>query len=162
MALTLAGALILTGCQSSGRPAAAPGPTVTATPLTTTPLTTAAGATTPVTAAPPATTATTPPTSVPYTPTDARPTPDAAAAALVSDWSQGQRSAAAAVATPAAVSTLFAAAYPTGYIQDRGCTAASTDPGTCTYRNTQTNGIYEIGVARVAGGWYVTAVTPEG
>ena len=79
----------------------------------------------------------------------------------MSDWSTGNRSAAGAVADPTAVATLFGIAYPSGWIQDRGCTDASANPGTCTYRNTQTDAIYEIAVSHIPAGWYVSGVTPE-
>lgn len=96
-----------------------------------------------------------------YSPTSPQPSPDDAAALLVEDWSRGDRPAAGAVASPGAVATLFAIPYPVDDIQARGCTAPSVDLGTCTYRNLQTNGIYEIAVTHTAKGWYVTGVTPE-
>ncbi|HEX4864777.1 MAG TPA: hypothetical protein VFV02_11930 [Acidimicrobiales bacterium] len=92
--------------------------------------------------------------------TSAQPSPDAAAARLVSAWSSGNRGAAIAVASPQAVDTLFAQPYPVGYLQSRGCTAGA-NPATCTYRNTKTDGIYEIGVTSGPTGWYVSSVTPE-
>lgn len=55
---------------------------------------------------------------------------------------------------------MFAQPYPRGYLQARGCTTGA-NPGTCTYRNTKTDGIYEIQVTSGASGWYVTAVIPE-
>jgi cytoskeletal protein RodZ len=114
----------------------------------------------------PATTSTTASTAAPTTsttvwaPTAAQPSADSAAARLVSAWSTGNRTAALAVATPQAVDTLFAQPYPAGSLQARGCTSGA-NPATCTYRNTQTNGIYEIGITSGAGGWYVSSVTPE-
>ena len=96
-----------------------------------------------------------------YAPTHLQTTPDAAAAALISAWSSGNRATAATGATPAAVATLFAQPYPAQYIQARGCTAASDNPGTCTYANRQSGSLYEIGVTQVAAGWYVTSVTVE-
>ena len=114
----------------------------------------------------PATTSTTPSTAAPTTsttvwaPTAAQPTPDSAAARLVSAWSAGNRAAALAVAAPQAVDTLFNQPYPVGYLQARGCTSGA-NPATCTYRNTQSNGIYEIEVTSGAGGWYVSSVIPE-
>lgn len=112
-------------------------------------------------------TTSTPPTtrSVPrttvYAPTHLQTTPDAAAGALIAAWSTGSRATAATGATPAAVSTLFAQPYPAGFLQARGCTAASDNPGTCTYANRQSGSLYEIAVTRVAAGWYVTSVTVE-
>jgi hypothetical protein len=76
-------------------------------------------------------------------------------------WAAGDRAAAGEVAAPGAVATMFAIPYPAGYIQPRGCTDASVNPGTCTYRNTQTNAIYQIAVSHAGTGWYVTMVTVE-
>ena len=170
----VAAAVVAGGCTSSTRFATDPppsptsgtgsGPTVTATPLTTAPGS-GPGRTVPVTAPAPAP-ITGGTTVAPYRPSAPQSSPDAAAGALVQFWSTADRAGAATVAAPTAVSTLFAIAYPAGYLQARGCTDAGTDPGTCTYRNTATNGIYQFGVSRTAGsqsagGWYVTAVTPE-
>lgn len=107
-----------------------------------------------VTTAPPTT-----PTTV-WAPSAPQPSPDAAAARLVSAWSTANQALAATVAAPAAVSALFAQPYPAGYLQARGCTSGAS-PATCTYRNTKTNGIYEIEVSSGTGGWYVSSVTPE-
>ena len=79
----------------------------------------------------------------------------------MTQWSNGDRASAASVAAPAAVQKLFSITYPAGWLQFRGCTASSTDPGTCTYRDTETNAIYEVTVTRSAAGWYVSAVIPE-
>ncbi|HUE58112.1 MAG TPA: hypothetical protein VMO88_00885 [Acidimicrobiales bacterium] len=95
-----------------------------------------------------------------WAPTAAQPSPDAAAARLVSAWSTSNRSAALAVAAPQAVAALFAQPYPAGYLQARGCTSGA-NPATCTYRNTQTNAIFEIGITSGVGGWYVSSVTAE-
>jgi len=78
----------------------------------------------------------------------------------VSAWSSVNQALAATVASPAAVSTLFAQTYPAGYLQARGCTSGAS-PATCTYRNTRTNGIYEIEISSGSGGWYVSSVTAE-
>ena len=102
---------------------------------------------------------TAPPTTV-WSPTAPQPSPDAAAARLVSAWSTGDRNLAATVASPSSVATLFAQPYPAGYLQARGCTEGA-NPGTCTYRNTKTNGIYEIQVTSGSSGWYVSEVIPE-
>ena len=100
------------------------------------------------------------PTTTLWAPTSPQPTPDAAASRLVSAWASGNRSAAATVASPPAVDALFAQTYPDGYLQARGCTTGA-NPATCTYRNTKTDGIYEIGVTSGPSGWYVSSVTPE-
>lgn len=146
----LTGLALVSGCLlalpacSSGRGSSSP---VVTAPATTAPVTT------------PATTVA-PPTTV-YAPTAPQATPDGAAARLVSAWSSGDRAEAASVAAPAAVTALLAVPYPTGSVQSRGCTDATTDPGTCTYRNTSTETLYQFTVTRAAGGWYVSAVTPE-
>ena len=111
----------------------------------------------PTTAAP--VSATAPPTTG-WSATAAQPSPDAAAARLISAWSTGNQALARTVASPTAVSTLFAQPYPAGYLQARGCTTGA-NPGTCTYRNTRTDAIYEIQVTSGGSGWYVSAVTPE-
>ena len=116
-------------------------------------------ATSSTTASPASTVAPTTSTTA-WAPTAAQPTPDAAAARLVSAWSSGNRVIALAVAAPQAVDGLFAQPYPGVYLQARGCTSGA-NPATCTYRNTQTDGIYEIGVTSGTGGWYVSSVTPE-
>jgi hypothetical protein len=112
------------------------------------------------TTASPASTAAPTTSTTAWAPTAAQPTPDAAVGRLVSAWSSGNRVTALAVAAPQAVDALFAQPYPGGYLQARGCTSGA-NPATCTYRNTQTDGIYEIGVTSGAGGWYVSSVTPE-
>ncbi|HEX6395494.1 MAG TPA: hypothetical protein VFZ97_18820 [Acidimicrobiales bacterium] len=99
-------------------------------------------------------------TTTSWAPTAAQPTPDAAAAHLVSAWATNNRTAGIAIASPSAVDALFAQPYPAGYLQSRGCTSGA-NPATCTYRNTRTDGIYEIGVTSGPGGWYVSSVTPE-
>ncbi|HET6914847.1 MAG TPA: hypothetical protein VFH56_02040 [Acidimicrobiales bacterium] len=103
--------------------------------------------------------ATAPPTTS-WSATAPQPSPDSAAARLISAWSTGNQALARTVASPSAVSTLFAQPYPAGYLQARGCTTGA-NPGTCTYRNTRTDAIYEIQVTSGASGWYVSAVTPE-
>jgi hypothetical protein len=148
----LAAALALVPACSSGRPASSPATAATTVPVTAGPVPTAPA---------PVPVATTVPPTTAYSPPDPASTPDGAAGDLVDDWSSGDRAAAAKVAGPAAVATLFAIPYPAGYLQDRGCTAASSNPGTCTYRNTETDGIYEIGVTQVSSGWYVSSVTSE-
>ena len=114
----------------------------------------------PVTTTPPPTTEAPATSTTVWSPTAAQATPDAAAARLVSAWASGNRGAALAVASPASVEALFAQQYPSGYLQSRGCTSGA-NPATCTYRNTKTDGIYEIGVTSGSGGWFVSTVTPE-
>ncbi|MGH9116258.1 MAG: hypothetical protein ACRDWW_10585 [Acidimicrobiales bacterium] len=106
------------------------------------------------------TTVAAPTTTAPWGPTALQPSPFAASTRLVQAWAAGDREAAGTIASPPAVAALFASAYPAGNLQSRGCTQGA-NPGTCTYRNTVTNGIYEIGVTDGPGGWYVSSVTPE-
>lgn len=144
--LLLVAAGLLAGCSSSlSQPTAAT--STTSPPVTTAP-------TTAVTAPP------TPPTTV-YAPTAPQPSPYQAAGALVYEWSVGNRAGAATMAAPAAVATLFAQPYPAGWFQARGCTASSTNPGTCTYANRYNGSLYEIGVTHLPAGWYVSSVTVE-
>ena len=65
-------------------------------------------------------------------PTALKPGAEDAATALVSSWAAGNRAAALTVATPAAVTTLFAAPYASGLAIDRGCSTSFT-PIVCTF-----------------------------
>ena len=97
-------------------------------------------------------------------PTALQTAPEAAATALVSSWSTGNKAAALTVATPAAVTTLFAAPYNSGQAIDRGCSTTFT-PIVCTYGPpggaSPTDPIYEIMVSQIEGGWYVSSVKIE-
>jgi hypothetical protein len=103
-------------------------------------------------------------TTVPV-PSSPQPTADAAADALVNDWASDNRMAALAVATPSAVSTLFAVSYPSGDVTNRGC-ATAFPPATCTIGppgGANPNlPIYSFTMASVSAGWYVSAVQIEG
>ncbi len=135
------------GCSSS--------PARTSPPTSSTTTTTVPATMPPSTSRP-----TSPPTSV-YSPARPQPSPDAAALALIQAWAAGDRAAAAAVASPAAVATLLAVPYPAGFIQARGCTDPSVNPGTCTYANRQSGSLYQMQLDRTASGWYVASVTVE-
>jgi len=145
------GAVCLAGC-SAGHVSPASSPSEASAPPTSAPPPPTTSAEPPSTLSPPTTS---------YQASRPEPLPDRAALALIQAWAAGNRAQALQDATPAAVDTLFAIAYPAGYLQPRGCTAPSVSPGTCTYRNTDTNGIYEIEVVRAPAGWYVSSVTPE-
>ena len=97
-------------------------------------------------------------------PTVLKPSAAAAAQALVSSWSTGNRLAALSVATPAATTTLFAAPYKSGSAVDRGCSTAFT-PIVCTFGPpggaSPTDPIYQILVSQSSGGWYVNSVRIE-
>ena len=103
------------------------------------------------------------PTSAPL-PTALQSSPDAAANALVSGWGSGNRAAALTVATPAAVSFLFAMPYSSGLAIDRGC-STSFMPIVCTFGPpggaSPADPIYEISVSQAPGGWYVSSVKTE-
>jgi hypothetical protein len=141
----LAGALA--GCGGGSHSVAPPAPTSTTAPAATSTV--------------PTTTTTRPrPTTTVFVPVAPQATPDAAAQALVNAWATGNRVLAHEVATPVAAATLFALPYPAGNLQPRGCTEG-VNPGTCTYRNTATQGIYELNVTGRSNGWYVSSVIPE-
>ncbi len=90
--------------------------------------------------------------------------PEAAAMALISSWSTQNRATALTVATPAAVTTLFAAPYTAGLAVDRGC-SSSFVPIVCTFGPpggaSPTDPIYQLYVAQAPHGWYVSSVKLE-
>ena len=94
-------------------------------------------------------------------PTALQPGAESAATALVSNWATGNRAAALTVATPAAVSTLFAVPYASGLALDRGCSTSFT-PIVCTFGPpggaSPNDPIYQISVSQAVGGWYVSSV----
>ncbi len=128
------------------------------------------------TAASSAPTTTVPPTTLPAVTTTTRPPttttvaipeePEAAgadaAATLVDAWAEDDRQQALAVATPEAVATLFAVAYPNGLANSRGCSDPPVPPVVCSYGppggSAPTDPLYEIYVSRTAKGWYVSSV----
>jgi hypothetical protein len=148
-----AGGLILgtliAGCSAGGRVA---GPGATTSPAAPTPAaTTVAPSTTPAS------------TSTTLFPPAPQPSPDQAAAGMMSAWAADDRAGAAAVATPSAVEQLFAAPYPgAGLAIPRGCSAAFT-PIVCTYGPpggaSATDAIYQLNVSPSPRGWYVSSVT---
>jgi hypothetical protein len=146
----------LSGCGHRG-PSSAPSTTSAAQPTTSTgPPATSPPA--PTTTAPPATA---PPTTV-WRPAAPQASPEAAAAALVGAWEVGNRTTAATVATPEAVTTLFAVPYPgAGLAIPRGCSAAFP-PIVCTYGPpggaSPNDAIYELKVSPILRGWYVSSV----
>jgi hypothetical protein len=128
------------------------------------PTTTAATATTLQTIPPASTTSTTvpvPTTAAPVIPPAPQPTAEAAANALVGYWASGNRTTALRVATPQAVTTLFAVPYPSGLAVNRGCTSAFP-PIICTFGapgGGPTNApIYQLYESQAPGGWYVGSV----
>ena len=139
-------------------------PKATSSSTTTTALTTTT-ASTPIQTIPPAssttTTAAAPTTTAAVVPPAPQPSPEAAADALVSYWSSGNRTTALRVATPAAVATLFAVKYPSGLAINRGCTTAFP-PIICTYGapggGPVNAPIYQLYETQAPGGWYVSSV----
>jgi hypothetical protein len=98
-------------------------------------------------------------------PTSLSPSADAAASALVSSWSTGNKQSALAVATPTAVATLFAAPYTSGLAIARGC-STEFSPIVCTFGPpggaSPSDAIYQVLVTQAAGGWYVSSVRIQG
>jgi hypothetical protein len=88
-----------------------------------------------------------------------------AASALVAAWAAGNRTTALSVATPSAVTTLFAAPYVAGLATDRGCTT-DFPPLVCTFGppggGSTNDPIYEISVSQATNGWYVSSVQIDG
>jgi hypothetical protein len=118
----------LAGCAASGKGASPPASVTTTRPTTTTAL--------------PATSASSPTTTVPATTVTSEPggpyatftTPDAAAAALIDAWRRGDRARAQQVATPAAITSLFAVPPPAAAPEFRGCNAGLGGVSSCFYR----------------------------
>lgn len=121
-----------------------------------------------VTLPPPAATPSTAARTPPSPPTTAwvasapQPSPDLAAAQLVGAWAAGQRSTAAAVASPAAVAELFAVAYPGQALTiSRGCSSEFL-PIVCTYGPaggaSASDAVFELYASPTPGGWYVSSV----
>jgi hypothetical protein len=97
-------------------------------------------------------------------PTALQPGAEAAATALISSWATQNRAGALSVATPSAVTTLFAAHYAAGLAVDRGC-SSSFVPIVCTFGPpggaSPTDPIYQVSVSQAPGGWYVSSVKLE-
>jgi hypothetical protein len=97
-------------------------------------------------------------------PTAPKPGAEAAATALISSWATQNRAAALTVATPAAVTTLFAVPYTNGLAEDRGCSTSFT-PIVCTFGPpggaSPSDPIYQVSVSQTPGGWYVSSVKLE-
>jgi hypothetical protein len=103
----------------------------------------------------------TPPTTA-WAASAPQPSPDAAASRLVGAWAAADRLTAATVAAPAAVTTLFKVPYPgAGLAIPRGC-SSGFPPIVCTYGPpggaSPTDALFEISVAQLPSGWYVTSV----
>jgi len=113
----------------------------------------------------PSTTTTLAPTTTTTIPASPQPTAEAAADDLVGDWAAGNRAAALTVATPAAVTAMFATAYPPGEAVSRGCSTAFA-PFTCTFGppggGDPNLPLYSLTLLTApGGGWYVSAAVVE-
>ena len=97
-------------------------------------------------------------------PTALKPGAEAAATTLISSWATHNRVAALSVATPAAVTALFAVPYASGLAEDRGCSSSFT-PIVCTFGPpggaSPNDPIYQVYVSQAPGGWYVSSVKVE-
>jgi hypothetical protein len=116
----------------------------------------------PITPAPTARSGSTTTTFIPTAPQDSA---SDASIQLVYAWSSGNRALADAVASPAAVSALFAVPYPgQGLALSRGCSVAFP-PLVCTYGPpggaSPEDSIYQLYVSQTSKGWYVSSVSVE-
>jgi hypothetical protein len=101
------------------------------------------------------TTSTVPPTTV-FQPTAPQASQDLAAAHIVAAWKAGDRAAAAADATPAAVAAVFAQPFPAGGVQARGCSSAVAGPSSCIYRVLANGNLLSLSALPVSGGWIIS------
>jgi hypothetical protein len=99
-------------------------------------------------------------TTAAWAPSSPQPTASQAASVLIDAWAASDRASALEDATPAAVSALFATAYPEAGLQFRGC---STPPGhtasSCVYRDG--DNLLSLTVSPLSRGWAVTAAVQE-
>lgn len=101
------------------------------------------------------TASTLPPTTV-YQPTAPQASQDLAAAHIVAAWKAGDRAAAAADASPAAVAAVFAQPFPAGGVQARGCSSAVAGPSSCIYRILANSNLLSLSAVSVPGGWIIS------
>jgi hypothetical protein len=155
-------AAIVTACGTTHNAAPVPSteaPAATAGSSTSVSLATTA----PTTSAPKSTTTPSAATTLaPVIPVAPQPSAQAAAAALVSGWSAGNKVFALSVATAASVATLFAVPYQAGNAVFRGCSAAFS-PIVCTYGppGGGNGALYEVNVSPTGAKWYVSSVVVE-
>ena len=81
--------------------------------------------------------------------------PDAAAVAVLNAWRAGDRAAAARVATPTAIATLFA--QPPQGFSSRGCQDPLAGRSACSFGIG--GGLVDVNTVTLAGGWLVDGVT---
>ncbi len=136
-------AVSATGCGSSGGTAAS---TTTAAPA--------------VLGSPPSTPASTTTTAVPAAP---RSSASSAAENLINSWENNDRPAAMRVATPAAVTALFAKPYAGQTVVSRDC-SLQFPPPVCSFGPSGggSGSLYQIFVTQVGSQWYVSSVAVEG
>jgi hypothetical protein len=69
------------------------------------------------------------------------------------------------VATPVAVMTLFAVAYPAGAAIDRGCSDPTFLPVVCSWGppggGNSNDSLFELSVSQAGPNWYVSSVDVE-
>lgn len=111
----------------------------------------------------PGTTAPAPTTATAGIPAAPQSTPDAAAQALVDNWVANKRTVALSVATPMAVSTLFAQPYRGQTVVNRDCTVTYM-PYVCSFgpNGGGSGSLYQIYLGKAGQSWYVTSVVIEG
>lgn len=151
-------ALALSGCGSVAK-ASNPGTVSSLPPETTgTSVPTSATTVTPGPASSAADTSTTTPL-----PPDPSSSILGATTTLIQDWKSGDRSKADNVATPSAVTSLFASPYSGQTVILRGC--SQIPPIVCSYGpyggSSPNLSLYQLTVTSDPGGWYVSAVTVE-
>ena len=99
-------------------------------------------------------------TATAWAPSSPQATASQAASVLIDAWAASNRASALEDASPAAVSALFANAYPEAGLQFRGC---STPPGnttsSCVYRDG--DNLLSLTVSPLSRGWAVTAAVLE-
>jgi hypothetical protein len=127
----------------------------TTTRVTTTRVTTTTGGPPP---SAPRSAPTTPPAA--WKPPSPEPTASQAAYALVDAWAEHNRKTALEDASPGAVAALFAAPYPAGGAQYRGCsTPPGNVPSSCVFRSG--NDLLSLTTVPFPNGWGVTAALME-
>ena len=117
----------------------------------------------PTTTLAPATTTTTASTTTTVAvPPAPQPTPDAAAAAFIAAWKKHDMAAAARVATPVAITALFATPYSNQTVQSRGCSVEFV-PRVCSYGPFAggSGPLYEIDLTPAGSAWYVSNAIVE-
>jgi hypothetical protein len=99
-------------------------------------------------------------------PPDPQPSADGAATALIHAWAADDQADALTVATPEAVTALFAVAYPAGAAIDRGCSNPAFLPVVCSWGppggGNSNDALFQLSVSQAGANWYVSSVDIEG